>query len=245
MAITQQDVDAITEKAMAPAEQAVTTQTEPIGIGGEADPSDFVTPIVSLVQGSSAEGTAGMFRSSAGTEKAKVRFVVLHIQRTRTFFLNDEGLVCRSNDRRTGYPKKPQFVADDAAENQPFECNVCPHYSDVGRDGCRMDFALTCYDLDAEEPFMFRVKGAALGVFKYRLINDVARGKKPPWFTQFVMISDKKSDKERGRNWYEPVLTPGDDFDADTLAQWASFAAPLAPIQRRDDILDPDDLPFE
>ncbi len=219
---------------------------EPVGISGEADPSDFITPIVSLVQGQSAEGTPGYFRSSSGTEKPEVRFVVLHIARTRTFFTENDGLVCRSNDRRTGYPKKPELVADDATDQM--QCASCPHYRDnpFGKNVCKLDFALTCYDLDAQEPFLFRVKGAAQGVFKYRIINAVARGIKPPWFTAFVMKSEKRVDKERGRNWYEPVLIPEDEFDTDQLKEWGAYAAGVAPHQAvADDGIDPDDLPFE
>lgn len=222
------------------------TVAEPTGISGEPDPSDFVTPVVTLVQGQSAEGTPGYFRSSAGTEKPEVRFVVLHIARTRTFFGKEDGLICRSADRRVGYPKKPEFVAVEAHEGQPFECATCPHGHDnpFGGEGCKPDLALTCYDLDTDEPFLFRVKGIALGVFRYRIVNAVARGLQPPWMGSFTMRSEKRVDKERGRNWYEPVLEPLQEFDDETREAWASYAMGFAPAAAAPAV-QADDLPFE
>jgi hypothetical protein len=225
---------------------AIGVYGEPVGISGEADASDFVIPFVKLVQATSDGGTAGKFASSAGEERESIDMVVLHIGRTRTYYDNDAGkLVCSSNDRRTGYPRIPAGVADDAEENVPYSCQACPHFKDDFKDGCQMDYSLTCFDLDTQEPFMFRVKGSARGVFRYRVISRVSSGKVPPWFGSFQMTAVKKSN-DRKQSWWAPELQLTETYDGTRQAEWAAYAQQFgeAPAHHAETV-DADDLPFE
>jgi hypothetical protein len=252
MAITQQEVNEAAERKglVVREERSLVETNEPEGISGEADPSDFVIPYVKLVQATSeGDHKPGSFLSSNGEEKDAINMVVLHIARTRTFYDGDASkLLCSSNDRRWGMPRDEALLDElGVNEGQRVECGTCPHYADgqFQRLACKMDYAFTCFDLDSREPFLLRVKGTAMGVFKYRIISAVARGNKPPWFASFEMSSVKRTN-ERKQSWYSPELKPVQSFNAEEQEEWRAYAqqfALAAPVVHEE--VDADDLPFE
>ncbi|HEX9565493.1 MAG TPA: hypothetical protein VF981_16055 [Gemmatimonadaceae bacterium] len=216
---------------------------ELVGVSGQVDQSDFVLPYMKIVQPTTPEGTKGNFIFDSGVEKPEVNFVVLHIALTRTLMVTGEGLVCSSRDRVMGFPRKPQLVADGAEEGQPFKCAVCPHMMDspFEKEGCKLDYDLTLYDVDDSEAFMFRVRGMATKEFRAKVLNAPLTGRKPPWFAQFNMVTDKQQNAKG--TYYTPVIRPT-LLAGDNQAEWAAFAAGFsAPAQQAE--IDPDDLPFE
>lgn len=216
------------------------------GAGGEFDNSDLAIPYVKIIHAQSDEGTPGHFLASDGTEYEFINLVVLHIQATRTFFDPDAmKIICKSNDRRTGWPTD---LADFAEPGQPLACNQCPHFNDdqFQKFACKKDYVLTCFNLDTEEPFTYRVKGAATGMFKYRVISAVVMGRKAPWSTAFQMTGVKRVN-DRKQSWWAPELKPIEQYDEDTQERWAKYAAQFGGgiTDHEEHIVDLDDLPFE
>jgi hypothetical protein len=234
----------VTTELVKYAEEQGLTTGELVGVSGQVDQSDFVLPYMKIVQPTSPEGTKGNFIFDSGIEKEQVDFVVLHIALTRTYMLTGESLVCSSRDRVVGYPRKPNLVAVGAEDGRPFECAVCPHNTDspFEKDGCKLDYELTMYDLEDQEPFIFRVRGLATKEFRARVLNAPLSGRKPPWFAQFSMVTEKQQNAKG--TFYMPVIKPTLLSEEDQ-AQWAAYASGFTPTQRTENIIDPDDLPFE
>lgn len=253
MTLNQSDVDEAVEKSVATREpHEMTAYTEPQGMTGEADPSDFVLPFAKLLQKTSPETNeghaAGLFLKSNGEESDTLEFVVLHIARGRTFYDGDNSkLLCSSTDRRTG--NMSIVLANDLGiEEGRQQCNICPHFNDdqFTKLACKLDFTLTCYDLRAGEPFLYRVRGSSQGMFKYRLISAVAMGNKPPWFAAFEMTAALKTN-EKKQSWFAPEMKPIQQYTEDERREWQAYAEKLARPEIVDDthMVDPDDLPFE
>lgn len=243
------DPDDVPEQLLAARESLVPSTETSVGTGGEFDASDLAIPYVKIVQATSESGTPGKFWSSDGSEVDVLNMVVLHIQFTRTFYDGDAGkLICSSNDRVIGNVREPELMGDDAPGGQ-WACGGCIHFNDdpYSKPSCQKDYALTCLNIDTNEPFMFRVKGSAMGVFKYRLISAVAMGRKAPWFAAFEMTTIKRTN-DRKQSWYAPELKPIQTYSADEQSQWAAMAGTYAqssgPLDGVGGV-DPDDLPFE
>jgi len=232
----------------------VTTRQEPQGMTGEADPSDFVLPFAKLIQKMSPEADhghqVGNFLKSTGAETDTLEFVVLHIARGRTYYDGEASkLLCSSSDRRTGQPSAELAPELGVEEGVRVLCNTCPHFQDdqFTKLACKLDFTLTCYDLRADEPFLYRVRGSSQGMFKYRLISAVAMGNKPPWFAAFEMTASLKTN-DRKQSWYAPELKPIQQYSAEEREEWRAYAEKIArPEAVSADVGgdDPDDLPFE
>ena len=224
---------------------------EPVGISGEFDQSDIALPFAKLLQKTSPETNegheAGMFLKSSGEETRAILFVCLHIARSRTFFDGDGGKrLCESIDRRIGHPRDPDFAAElGVSVNEAFACANCPHQNDPQTEklACKMDYTLTLYDLETEEPFMFRVRGSAMGRFKQRLVSVVAMGRKPPWFAEFEMTSVLKVN-DRKQSWFAPELKIIKTHEPKDNEQWAAYAQAFG-VKPPVEMADPDDLPFE
>lgn len=233
------------------ATQQLAAYQEPVGTGGEFDSSDFAIPYVRLIQASSEEvkdglSKPGMFLSTDGEQTEFIDFVPLHIQFTRDFYDGDAGKgICGSHDRKIGNPSDPAFFRAHGVEineGDTMECAFCP-FADKGptpKLACRKTYLLTCYDLSKEAPFMYRVRGSAMGVFKNRIVGAVAMGRSVPWARSFQMTSAKKS--SGGNSWFAPELQPTKGFSEQEMQEWQAYAQGLsAPAHE----VDPDDLPFE
>lgn len=227
------------------------------GTGGVADPSDYAIPYIKLVQASSEEvkdGVAkpGVFLSSEGGTVEYINFVPMHIQFTRDFYDADKGKnVCSSQDRVTGYPRDARTFAEmdfEVQEGEPLTCVECPFNNMPPREkrACKKGYTVTGYDVDTETPFMFRVKGVAMGVFKNRLVGAVAMGRSVPWARQFEMSSAKKS--TNGNSYFVPVLEPTKSNDESERQFYAAMAEGYGETVHPDrvaDAPDADDTPFE
>jgi len=225
-------------------------EEQAVGTGGDFDASDLAIPYVKIVQATSETGTPGSFFSSDGTEFDTIKLVVLHIQFTRTIYDADKSqMICSSNDRITGNVREPdELLAAAGIAEGPLACGGCPHQDDsqYAKVACKKDYALTCVNIDTNEPFLFRVKGAAMGVFKYRIISAVAMRRKAPWFAAFEMTAVKRTNV-RKQSWFAPELKPIQAYDEDDQAAWAALAGQYAHKQEAEPSfgVDADDLPFE
>lgn len=223
------------------------------GTGGEPDVSDFSIPYVKLVQASSEEvkdGTAkpGVFLSSEGEKVESIAFVPLHIQFTRDFYDADAGkAICGSTDRLTGHPRDLTYFRThgdlNLADGDPLACRDCPFYEmdQFAKTACKKTYAITCYDTTTDAPFMYRVRGSAMGVFRNRFIGAVAMKRAVPWARAFQMTSAKKSNG--GNSWFAPELQPIQSYTEEEMGQWAAMAAGYG--ESRPASADFDDLPFE
>lgn len=259
--ITQKDVDEMAEshgleppQGTEPPTALTTTKgpivpsarsSEAVGVSGEADPSDFVLPFIRIVQRMSTDGKPGTYLTSTGTETDHIDFVILHIARTRTFYDGDaKDLLCSSRDRAVGTPRT-RFLADELGVEvgTPVVCRSCPHYQDdqFQKLACKFDYLLTVYDLKAEEPFLFRARGASLKMWRARL-SPILAGQQPPWFAAFEMTV-KTAASKAGHTWYEPDVKLIQRHAAEERAAWASYAEPYGATAH--DEPDADDLPFE
>jgi len=240
-------------KMLQPRESMVpSTETEQVGTGGEFDASDLALPYVKIVQATSESGTPGQLWFSDGTPEADViNLVVLHIQFTRSLFDSDRSAsLCSSNDRVIGNVREPDELLIAAGANVgTLACGGCPHQDDpqFGKGLlCKKDYALTCINIDTNEPFLFRVKGSAMGVFRYRLISAVAMGRKAPWFAAFEMTVDRKTNTNK-QSWFAPELMLIKLYSVEEQAAWAALAGQYAHKQEAEPSfgVDADDLPFE
>lgn len=264
--ITQDDVDKIAEEVQrtaaetptqVPTElaivtpQSLATGEQPVGVSGEADPTDFVLPYLAIVQKSgptSESHKPGLLLKTTGEESEAVTFVILHVARTRTYYDGENAaLLCASRDRVTGWPAG---VFKTALDDQgimgnlgSLACRICPHYGDdqFQKLACKYDYLLTLFDLSAEEPFLFRARGASLKTWRQRL-SPILTGNQPPWFTSFEMTVVTRTN-QRQQSWYEPELRPLARYDAATRAVWAAYAEQFGNTVI--DEPDADDLPFE
>ena len=266
--LTQEDVNRLAEEAHANEQaeesydelqrsRALTTPsptavTDPVGISGEFDQSDIALPFAKLLQKTSPETNEGheaghFFKGATGEDTASVLFVCLHIARSRTFYDGDKAKAyCESIDRRTGHPRQPEFAAELGVNvGESVACVSCPHSDDPQTEklACKMDYTLTLYDLETEEPFMFRVRGSAMGRFKQRLVSAVVMGRKPPWFAEFEMTSVLKTNEAR-QSWFAPELKVIKLHTAEENAEWEAYAQAFGakPVA---EMVDQDDLPFE
>lgn len=206
---------------------------EGTGQGGKSDETDFAIPYITLIQASSEKvkdrtAQPGDFLSSEGVKVDHIDFVPLHIQYTRDFY-EAEALkrICSSADRITGRPYDlPRFAnaGVELRDGETLACDSCPFNNMHPWDkvACKKGYTVTGYDLDSESPFMFRVKGAAVNVFKNRIVGAVAMGRAKPWGRQYQMTAVKKSNG--GNSWMSPELQPTKGHDASEMQFWAAMA---------------------
>ena len=240
--------DSMTTDLVKTAKAELAAYQEPVGTGGEYDSSDFAIHYVRLIQASSEEVKdsvckPGVFFSTDGEQTEFIDFVPIHIQFTRDFYDADAGkAICGSHDRKTGNPRDlPTFKAQgiDLADGETLLCASCPFFESTGKVSCRKTYLLTCYDLTKEAPFMYRVRGSAMGVFKNRIVGAVAMGRSVPWARSFQMTSTKKS--SGGNSWFSPELQPTEIFSEERCAEWKAYASGIAAPQGDFDAT----LPFE
>lgn len=227
-------------------------QADAVGMTGEVDASDFAIPYVSLVQASSEavkqrKAMAGIFQSTDGEQMEHVDFVPLHIRLVRDFYDKEaQKSICGSNDRVTGYPRDLSFFRThgnlDVTEGIPVACKDCPFYDTPAgpKLACLKGYVVTCYDLEREQPFMYRVRGTAISPFKNRFIGAVAMGRTKPWARAFQMTAVLKS--SGGNSWFVPELEPTKGYTAEEQAEWESYAGQYGSPMHVDQA---DDLPFE
>lgn len=226
---------------------------EPQGTSGEYDQSDFSLPYVTLLQAQAdpvkqRKAMAGSFMSTDGETFDSINMVPLHIQFVRDFFDKDaQKAICGSKDRVTGYPRDLTFFATagniNVEEGVPMLCKDCPFYewAPSPKQACLKAYVVTCFDIDRDQPFMYRVRGTAVTPFKNAFVGAVAMGRQVPWGRQYEMTA--KLTSYGGNSWFIPNLQPTKGHDKDELAQWAAYAAGFStPAPEH---VDADDLPFE
>lgn len=239
----------MTSELVAHAEQQG-LQVQKVGQGGQSDASDYSIPYVKLVQASSEEvkdGVAkpGEFLHSEAGALESINFVPLHIQFTRDFYDADAAKnICSSSDRVTGYPKDKRTFEDYGVDvDGPLACADCPfnNMPQWEKKACKKGYTITGYDVDTETPFLYRVKGSAVAVFKNRFVGAVAMNRSMPWGRQYDMTSAKKSNG--GNSWFAPELQPtkGNDESEQQFYQAMAEGYGVSPAHTDDN----DDLPFE
>lgn len=222
------------------------------GTSGEYDPSDFAIPYVTLVQANAdavkqRKAQAGEFVWSDGEKADFIDLVPLHIAYTRDFYDKEaKKNICGSRDRITGYPADPAYFVEhglDLGDSTTLACKECPFYEwePSPKMACKKGYTVTAFDLATESPFMFRVRGTAVSVFKNRLVGAIAMRGKRPWERQLQMTAALKS--YNGNSWFAPELEPTKTFTKEEQAEWAKYAGGIvAPAPA--EVVDHDDLPF-
>ena len=225
------------------------------GVTGEYDPSDFAIPYVSIVQASSDAvknrvASAGAFLGTDGEQADAILFVPLHIRFVRDFYDKQaQQNICSSNDRVIGYPRDLTFFRThgnlDIPEGDSLACNQCPFQERPisAKLACNKGYVVTCYDLEKEQPFMFRVRGTAVRPFRDRFIGAVAMGRTKPWARSFEMTA--KLIQGGGNSWFAPELKPTEGFDKEKQAEWEAYAGGIVAPSAPTEAVTYDDLPFE
>jgi hypothetical protein len=186
-----------TQESMIPAATALMTKEE-AGLPGlpeelqnftgfeGLDISSFVIPRIKLVQPTSKEGTAGMFRLNlTGDEFSSLSIIVVNQIRTRTFWNPDpksEEVLCRSYDFLTPdisvakeaddgslvYPYSPicaKVLKNIYGKEKPFE--VCEYAKWHGKDRkikpeCSEAYNFLCLQAEDLLPFWITFHGASI-----------------------------------------------------------------------------------
>lgn len=229
----------------------------PAGTGGAYDPSDYSIPFLSLVQASSdavkqRKAQAGDFLASDGEQYESLTIVPLHIQFTRDFYNADKAeSICGSPDRVTGYPRDLAFFKNEGLveleKGRPLACRECPFEAmEYGKLACKKGYTVTCYDVDRDQPFMFRVRGTAVNAFKHSFVGAVAMGRTVPWARQYTLSSELKA--SGGNSWFVPVLTPVKGHDAEEAKFWGDMASQYGQTHNAEHVdmgMDDEPLPFD
>ena len=229
--------------------------------------SDHVLPVFSIVQPTSqpdkkALGKEGTFVSRGGTNYATIRFVLIWMQYTRAKQRPYDGdgpmFFCRSDDRRLGETENPGAFLDAAwlkdkgvVPNEPttIPCESCPLFEDEikrVKDGCRHGYTLRGWDLDAQRPFAYFVRGTAMSQWRAVIADKVTPRTRadgtiilpehPFWFAELEFTTVHRRE---GGSWYVPVPRVVREFDDAEMAEYAS----MAPVVRKAAVEDPEERP--
>lgn len=215
---------------------AIAIPAESVGLTGQADQDDILTPTCSIVQPGSADerGDAGDFYFADGTNVKELDVIVLEIAFTRALWGargdGNNAPLCRSVDREMGMTLKPVEVTgkDDGSNRADGQmvfipCAQCRHQNDdkfgpsVG--SCKPGFTLMLYD-DDHGPFLFFVKGSAIQPVKRQIVSPALRRTQrhlsPDHWTHSWSWKTEKRENDKGK-FFVPVLTdlgPVEDPDA-------------------------------
>ncbi len=217
------------------------------------DEADHILPVVSIVQPTSGEeklklGTPGQFVARDGTAYDTLRFVLVSVEYGRGLARPFEGhdkanegsgmWLCYSDNRKAGRPsdvqavfgdKQPDFQFDEAGL-EVIDCMKCPRSADNKNwkeGGCRYTYTLRCWDLEANRPFAFYVKGAAMSPVRAAIIDRVtpregASGlyvEKPFWWAELEFATALKQGKG---SYYVPVPRVVRELDVEEQAQYVA-----------------------
>lgn len=206
-----------------------------LGVSGDLDASDIITPVCSIVQPTSGSdrGAPGRYWWPDGHAVESMDVVVLLFAGTRTLWAprsdGESAPICRSPDRRMGMTTKPTLVVRAAqvkkdklsdGEMSYVPCEWCPHANDdpfkSGEGLCKPGYSLLLYN-EERGPFLFFVKGAAMRIIKSTIVSPALlrlQRKLPavPWETEYHWgIRQVENDKGK---FYVPdisVLGPVDE----------------------------------
>ena len=209
-----------------------------VGLSGHYDHDDISVPVCTLVQPTSKDkGEAGWYWFPDGSQYEELMTVVLHIAATRSLFADidsGEGLICRSNDRVMGYTEKPNLVFNDEAETgtRYIQCQECPHFEDNQFERgvlCKKGYTLLLYETERRFPFLFFVRGTAVGIVKKRIVSPaLARlqdtGTASPWLWKYQWLPKLRQDNFK---YYVPDIYKKDEVDEEEQARYQMMAAQL------------------
>jgi len=212
-----------------------------VGLAGDYDSSDVVTPTCAMVQPTSASerGKAGQFYFSDGRSVDSFQAVVLNIYFTRALWgpqgSDYGGPVCRSPDRRMGMTVWPSIVTGKPQEDGEMvyiPCAECPHANDdkfgMGDGLCKPGETLLMADAETAAPFLFFVKGTALREVTRVIVSPAImrrnRGEAAaPW--RYVLdFSTRLIENDKGK-FYVPEISVVATCNDEQAAQWAEMAA--------------------
>ncbi len=225
---------------------AIPTEDE-VGVSGEMDANDLVTPICSIVQPSSGSerGDDGNFWFSDGKAVAQMEIVVLEIAGTRTLWApKSEGQntpACRSANRKEGITTEAsKILGAKAAKDQGMQdgdtvylpCDLCPHYKDDPFGSadwlCKPGYTLLLHNQDG--PFLFFVKGTAVPPIQRAIVSPALRRiqqKQPaaPWQT-LHQFSLRLTENDKGKFWV-PQIAAMRVLDPDEALEYRELSMSL------------------
>ena len=199
------------------------------GMAGEFDETDISIPSVTLVQSMTPDkGGAedGDWLFSDGRSFPTIDVVVLHIAATRDLWGtrdSDEGLICKSQDRRLGLAVNPARVymdGDKGTDAMNIICQECPHFDDdqfakSTEDNllCKKGYTLLLYEVEHKFPFIYYVGGAAMKPIKARVVGPARlhqqqTGMSEPW--RFIYHVEGKLNTGKFTFWTPAFFIPED-----------------------------------
>ncbi len=229
------------------------------------DEADHVLPWFSIVQPSSgsekkALGKEGTFVSKNGTNYETLRFVLLwtNYGRGKKRPNEEDGsmFICQSEDRKAGRTSEPERILTpemmtewNVKPGQDFDipCELCPLHDDEKnwvKNGSRYTYTLRCWDLEAGQPFVYFVHGAAMASIRAVIIDRVTprptkSGVMPPekpfWWAEIEMSTQHKEDKG---SYYVPIPRIVKELTEEEVVQYVS----QAPMVRRAIVEEPDEF---
>ena len=214
------------------------------GMAGEFDETDISIPSVTLVQPMTPDkGGAedGDWLFSDGRSFPTIDVVVLHIAATRDLWgtrESDEGLICKSQDRRMGFTEVPLRVfGPEANVSEPMNivCQECPHFDDdqfakstEGNLLCKKGYTLLLYEVEHKFPFIYYVQGAAMKPIKARVVGPARlhweqTGASEPW--RFIYHVEGKKNTTKFTFWTPDFFIPKDGLlEEDERDRYASLS---------------------
>ncbi len=238
-------------KAVAEQEAArlpATYNPDEAGLAGRDDESDVLTPACSIVQPTSGSerGEPGTYWWSSGENAKTFEAMVLQINFTRTLWApkstGANAPICRSADREMGMTTQPsEVLGTDVAKSQGMEegemafipCEHCSHFKDEPWGGgdylCTKGHTLLLFNAE-HGPFVFYVKGTAVGPVKQAVISPaiLRRKQQQPlnlcgteWTWGLTLTENDKG------KFYVPTLMPGRTLDAAEATEHEAMAAEM------------------
>lgn len=218
------------------------------GLAGRDDESDVLTPACSIVQPTSGSerGKPGTYWWSSGENAEAFNAVVLQINFTRTLWApkatGANAPICRSPDRELGMTTVPsQILGEAAAKSQGMEdgdmayipCEHCKHFKDEPWGGgdylCTKGSTLLLFNKE-HGPFVFYVKGTAVGPVKRAIISPAILRRKQgqplnlcgtEWRWSLALTENDKG------KFYIPVLAVGQVLDAAVAGEHEAMASEM------------------
>ncbi len=201
------------------------------------DETDFVPPVVTLIQGLSKGHTEdkidlGVFYCpQSGETWETLSLVLLKVARTRVLFHPDElaAPLCQSDDRlnpRPGGKYHGHFDCENCPARQDAPWLVSPEEKTAKeRDPgiCPPGYTFLAVDANTGMPFILRVNGTSVSPWKTVLTTFRMRHKNVP-FAAPVDVSSRSRQNAAGQSFYVMAPAAGSPFEMEKVQEYWAMA---------------------
>lgn len=207
------------------------------------DETDFVPPVVTLIQGLSKGHTddkidLGLFYCpQSGETWETLKLVLLKVARTRVLFDPAEltAPLCQSDDRVNPRP--------GGKYHGHFDCESCPARQDAPwllsaddraakeRDPgiCPPGYTFLAVDADTGMPFILRINGTSVSPWKTVLTTFRMRHKNVP-FAAPVDVGSRSRQNAAGQSFYVMAPAAGSPFEMEKVQEYFKMAQELRSV---------------